>query len=220
LTQDLEVVGLRKEFAGRVLLDVDLKVRAGAFCVLLGENGAGKTTLLRCLLGLERHGGVVRVGGARLTGRAIGILDAPMLYPRWSVRRNVQFALNRTRVDDLEWVRRLLPAGWLSRRAGRLSAGQTKLVLLAIALSADAGVILLDEFSNGLDQGTRERVRDVLREARARRGRTIVATGHDLRFFEGIATQVLTLRGAHVTDVTARLTAGEGLEDLYAATVA
>jgi ABC-type Mn2+/Zn2+ transport system ATPase subunit len=62
---------------------------------------------------------------------------------------------------------------------GRLSGGQRRRVFLARAIAADPDVYLLDEPVTGIDATTQEDLMDIL-EAEARRGRTIVATTHDL----------------------------------------
>lgn len=56
-----------------ILTAVDLEVREGEFCVLLGRNGSGKTTLIYCLAGLLRpQQGTVAIDGLDLAGAARG----------------------------------------------------------------------------------------------------------------------------------------------------
>ena len=59
MTKALEIIGLKKVYAGGVeaLKGIDLVVEQGDFYALLGPNGAGKTTLLRAALGLLPHEG-------------------------------------------------------------------------------------------------------------------------------------------------------------------
>jgi len=65
------------------------------------------------------------------------------------------------------------------RQIGALSGGQRRRVFLARALAADPAVYLLDEPVTGIDATTQEDLMDIL-EQEARRGRTVVATTHDL----------------------------------------
>src|SRR2546430_12488663 len=62
----LEMRGVRKSFAATAALDgVDLVVREGEVCGLVGQNGAGKSTLMAILAGaLKPDAGVMRLGGA------------------------------------------------------------------------------------------------------------------------------------------------------------
>jgi ABC-type Mn2+/Zn2+ transport system ATPase subunit len=62
---------------------------------------------------------------------------------------------------------------------GRLSGGQRRRVFLARALAADPALYLLDEPVTGIDATTQEELMDIL-EGEARRGRTVIATTHDL----------------------------------------
>jgi manganese/iron transport system ATP-binding protein len=74
---------------------------------------------------------------------------------------------------------------------GRLSGGQRRRVFLARALAADPDVYLLDEPVTGVDPATQEELMDLL-EAEARRGKTVIATTHDLacaaQRFQKVAT--------------------------------
>ena len=70
-------------------------------------------------------------------------------------------------------------AGHLRTQIGRLSGGQRRRVFLARALAAEPDLFLLDEPVTGIDATTQELLMDLL-EAQAARGKTVVATTHDL----------------------------------------
>ena len=70
-------------------------------------------------------------------------------------------------------------AGQLRTQIGRLSGGQRRRVFLARALAAEPDLFLLDEPVTGIDVTTQELLMDLL-EAQAARGKTVVATTHDL----------------------------------------
>ena len=60
----LDISGLRKSFDRPVVIDLELKVKAGEFYALLGPNGAGKTTILRMVAGLlQPEAGAISVFG-------------------------------------------------------------------------------------------------------------------------------------------------------------
>ncbi|MDQ0647252.1 ABC-2 type transport system ATP-binding protein [Microbacterium natoriense] len=219
MTSQLDVVWLRKSFGARPILDVALSLDAGDFCLILGENGAGKSTFFRCLLELDNHDGVVEVNGKRPRRHILGILDHPMLYPRWSAAANLRYVLNDSHADKIPVVQDLL-GDLLRRPYGKMSTGQRKLVLLATLLASDADVLLLDEFSNGLDQSTRSRFREAVHRDLKERGRTIIATGHDLYAFESLPTRVMVLRDTQLTDITADYFSDRDLTRAYAQHVA
>lgn len=216
MNTSLSVVGLRKSYGSRRILDVDLALVPGDFCVVLGENGVGKSTLLRCLLNLDDYEGMVHVGGDDAPGHILGILDHPMMYMRWTAIANLRYALNDSRAEKRPEVQALLSRKLLRKRYGTMSTGQRKLVLLAALLASDADVLLLDEFSNGLDQGTRQKFRDVISNDIAIRGRTVVATGHDFSAFGELPTRVLALRDTTLADLTPEYLENRDIATTYA----
>ncbi|QHC57584.1 ATP-binding cassette domain-containing protein [Rathayibacter sp. VKM Ac-2760] len=202
----LRVEGLATRGGGRaVLRGVDLNLSPGDFLLLLGRNGAGKTTLFRCLLGLTRHSGTVRVDhGGATPGRhadVAPVLDRSSLHPGWSVKANIDYQLNESAGHRHQLVQELLSPEILRARAGRLSTGQRKTVMLSIALASGAPVLLLDEFANGLDLAGRHQMRVHLRRA-CEQGRIVIATGHDLTAFEGLPSCVGELVDGTLLDVT------------------
>ncbi|WP_426320425.1 ATP-binding cassette domain-containing protein [Microbacterium sp. E-13] len=219
----LRVHGLGKASRGLVILDdVSLELPWGSFYMLLGENGAGKTTLFRCLLGLTRHTGLVEVAGAGGSATRTGfaaVLDQGSLYRGWSVRANIDYQLNDSAGHRHPEVRAMVPDRMLGVRAGRLSTGQRKLVMLAAALASDARVLLLDEFSNGLDQQHRALMRQRLVHATRDGGRIIVATGHDLETFEGLPTSVGGLVDGRLRELDAVYARTGSLRETYAVSV-
>lgn len=142
-----------------------------------------------------------------------------MLYPRWSASANLRYVLNDSHADKIPVVQELL-GDLLCRTYGKMSTGQRKLVLLAALLASNADVLLLDEFSNGLDQSTRSRFRRAVHRDLQDRGRTIIATGHDLHAFESLPTRVLVLCDTQLTDITDDYFSDKDLARAYAQHVA
>jgi len=214
LSASLRAVGLRKSFGSRVVLDLDFELGPGQFALLLGENGVGKSTFLRCLLGLENHHGSVRVDGGRPRGEITGVLDQPMTYASWTGAQNMRYLLNDRAAPRSEIALRLAGPELLRMRVGAMSTGQKKMLLLATALAGAASIVLLDEFANGLDREARARFR---REVRAEliRGRSFVATGHDLSVFEDLPTRVVVMREGRLVDVTAEYLSIGDIERIY-----
>lgn len=202
-----------------VLRDINLELQGGDFFMLLGENGAGKTTLFRCLLGLTRHSGAVRVtgaGGSLAPARAgfAPVLEHAGFFRSWSVKANIDYQLNSTRAHDRPLIKQLVSPQILRSRTSQLSTGQRKLVQLAIALSSDAPVLLLDEFANGLDFGHRKLLREEI-QAASRGGRIILATGHELETFDGLPTRVAKLSEGSLQDVSDEYIQSGHLRDIY-----
>ena len=175
---------------------IDLAVEPGTLLAIVGPNGAGKSTLLRLMAGLlpAWHGRVEVLGApagthaqriayvpqAELVDWAfpVTVRDVVMMgrYPALGPLRRPSRVDRGAVATALEQVRM---AGHANVQIGRLSGGQRRRVFLARALAADPDVYLLDEPVTGVDTTTQEDLMDLL-EAEARRGKTVVATTHDL----------------------------------------
>ncbi|KAA0218868.1 MAG: ABC transporter ATP-binding protein, partial [Proteobacteria bacterium] len=169
------MIGVRKTFAGRAVLDgVDLNVRRGERVALLGESGSGKSTLLHLIAGLEPvDAGMVRVAGTEVSAldadaaasfrrSAIGfVFQAFHLLPHLDAARNVAVPLLLNGVAApaaLERATAMLARVGLAGRASawprELSGGEQQRVALARALVHAPALVLADEPTGNLDPST------------------------------------------------------------------
>ncbi|WP_115727839.1 metal ABC transporter ATP-binding protein [Actinomyces culturomici] len=190
-----------------VLSGVNGKVPPGSALALVGPNGSGKTTLLKALAGaVDVLGGEIR-GIPETIGYVPQSADLDPEFPI-TAEQVVEMGLYRR----IGWGRRPNPAhrrriadaiarvGLLERsrtRFGELSGGQKQRILLARALVADPGLLLLDEPFNGLDQPNRDALLDILRGA-ARLGTSIVVSTHDLVLAREACDLAMVLSGVQV----------------------
>jgi ABC-type Mn2+/Zn2+ transport system ATPase subunit len=205
-------------YEDRPVIDgVSLAVEPGTLLAVVGPNGAGKSTLLKLMAGLiapwsgrvevlghppgQQARRIAYVPQAELVDWAFPVTvgDVAMMgrYPRLGPVR-------RPGADDRRAVREALEqvgmSGFAGTQIGRLSGGQRRRVFLARALAGEPDLYLLDEPVTGIDATTQEDLMDIL-EAEARRGRTVVATTHDLacvaqRFGDVLAVnRVVTAHG-------------------------
>ena len=113
----LTVRGLSKRLGQtQALLGIDLEAGADELLVVLGPTGAGKTTLLRTIAGLEHPDeGSIRMGARDVTSMDPAARDVALvfqnfsLYPRWTVRQNLEFPLRAPgrNIADPEIKRRI-----------------------------------------------------------------------------------------------------------------
>jgi putative ABC transport system ATP-binding protein len=180
------------------LRGVSLTVEAGEMVAVVGPSGSGKSTLLHCLAGLdEPDGGVVRVGGERLSrrseaeraalrGRRIGLLfQSGNLVGHLSVDENVALARRLAgRPGDPAGRRELLDHLGLGGRAvataTELSGGEVQRAGLAVALANSPDVVLADEPTGEVDAATAGRIVELLRAAAAGGTAVLVVTHTDL----------------------------------------
>ncbi len=210
---DLVVSGLSVSFGRRIAVDgVDAAVGAGEWLAVIGPNGSGKTSLLRGVAGTVPHRGSVRVDGVELSDMtARRAATAVAMVPQHRVLPENMTVLDYALLgriphtgyfgvegpNDLAAVRRALDrlgtADLESRPLGTLSGGELQRVVLARALSQDAGVLLLDEPTTSLDIGHAQQVLDLVDQLRRERGMAVVAAIHDLTLAAQYADRLVLL---------------------------
>jgi ABC-type multidrug transport system ATPase subunit len=223
---------------GRVsaLDDVAFEVREGEVLGVIGPNGAGKTTLFECLAALTpRDSGTVRLGAERLdparTGAHLfflpdGIAPWPAQTVSWALDFTIGFFGGRAS-HLAATCEALHLEGLLDRPMGRLSKGQRKRALLALALLAPQPILLIDEPFDGLDLRQTRDAAATLR-AHATAGRTIVLSIHQIADAARVCDRFVLLsagqvRGEGTLDELASAAAGrgahvhDGLEEVFLA---
>ena len=199
----IETSQLCKSFEGQpALRGLDLRVPAGSIFGFLGRNGAGKTTTIKTLMGLLRSdGGTARVFGIPVSDadssveirRRIGfVTEDKELYPYMTVEQVIRF----TRPFFPKW-REDLEQRYLKmfelphkKKIPDLSKGMRSKLMLLLAISRGAELLILDEPTDGLDPAATE---DVLRELvaiAASEGTTMFFSSHQLAEVELIADHI------------------------------
>jgi iron complex transport system ATP-binding protein len=183
----------------RIVDGVGLAVAEGEWVGLIGPNGAGKTTVLRAVAGLVRYAGSICVRGdevralsRREIARRVAVVPQnPVLPSDMTVLEYVLLgrtphlgytgALGRRDVVVCRSaLGRLDAAQFADRRLGSLSGGEQQRAVLARAMAQDAGILLLDEPTTGLDVGSQQQVLELVASLRSQRGLTVLSAMHDL----------------------------------------
>jgi ABC-type Mn2+/Zn2+ transport system ATPase subunit len=201
--------------------DINLDLARGSLTAIFGPNGGGKSTLLKCMAGLMKPWS----GSIEVLGAAVGVHAARVAYvPQaeqvdWSFPIAVDevVAMGRTpRIGPLgragtadrkavtEALERVDMANLAERQIGELSGGQRRRVFIARAIAADAEIYLLDEPVTGVDPITQEKIMNIL-DAEAARGKTVIATTHDLACAAQRFHDVVALAGRVVAHGPAQL---------------
>ena len=190
--QDLELVGIRKEFPGFTAIEnLDLKIPAGEFFALLGPSGCGKTTTLRIVAGLEEPTkGRVLIGGKDVTAtkpheRPVNtVFQNYALFPHMTILENVAFGLRQRKVADplakaTEALQLVELEHLAQRKPQQLSGGQQQRVALARALVNRPALLLLDEPLGALDLKLRRQMQVELKAIQMEVGLTFLHVTHD-----------------------------------------
>ena len=208
--------GVTKSFGGvEVIHGVDLDIEAGELAVFVGPSGCGKSTLLRLISGLDRPtAGSIEIDGRDVTrvsaadrGLAM-VFQSYALYPHMTVRQNLSFGLENTRMPREEIARRTAEAArmlniepLLDRRPTQLSGGQRQRVAIGRAIVRNPTAFLLDEPLSNLDAELRVSMRAELAALHARLGVTMIYVTHDQVEAMTLASRIVVLRAGRVEQV-------------------
>jgi ABC-type Fe3+/spermidine/putrescine transport system ATPase subunit len=212
----VQLVGLHKEYGGRVILDgIELSVARGEFFALLGPSGSGKSTLLKMVSGIETPDkGDVVLAGHVVTSvppyrRPVHtVFQNYALFPHLNVAENVGFPLRVAGVSRAQRTERISRAlswvrmeGFAQQRVDRLSGGERQRVALARALVDDPEVVLLDEPLSALDPHLRGQTLELLQETQARLKATYLYVTHDREEALRAAHRIAVLNGGRLEQV-------------------
>ena len=192
----IELHGLSKSFgAVSALKNISLSIADGEFFVLLGETGAGKTTTLRVIAGLEKPTeGQIFIDGEDVTAWGAAARDVALvlqqysLYPRYTVRQNLEFPLKSpirpASADEIaahvaRVAKTLRIEHLLDRKTDRLSGGEMQRVSIGRAIVRTPKVFLMDEPLSALDAKLRESLRAELKDLQMTLGETFLFVTHD-----------------------------------------
>jgi ABC-2 type transport system ATP-binding protein len=204
----IEARGLRKAFGTTIALDgVDLRVAEGRILGLIGPNGAGKTTALNAILGLTPYQGELRVLGRdpwkerdQLMLDASFIADVAVL-PRWMrVSQALEYVsgvhprFDRTKAEAFLTKTSIKHTS----KVRELSKGMVVQLHLALIMSIDARLLVLDEPTLGLDILYRKQFYDSLLNDYYDRTRTIVVTTHQVEEVQHVLTDLMFINHGRI----------------------
>lgn len=204
----LAVAGLRASYGSAVVIrDFSFAVADGEAVAILGRNGMGKSTLLKAILGYVTRSGSVTLDGddivgwptARIVRRGIGYgPQEDAIFGELSVAENLAANVMRQRAaaSRMTEVLNYFPVlgRRLRQRAGTLSGGEQKMLVLARVLLAEPKFIILDEISAGLQPAMLATVRGALAAERQRRGTTILMVEQNLDLALTFADRVAVMK--------------------------
>jgi ABC-2 type transport system ATP-binding protein len=200
----LELVGVSKRYddGARALEGLSLEVPRGSFFGLLGPNGAGKTTLIGAVANLVGDvSGQVLVFGESADSRparsAIGLaeqennLDGSSSVCETLVLHGRLFGMSRRAANAraVELIEQFGLGGRRAARAGQLSGGERRRLVLARALMHDPRLVILDEPTASVDVKQRTALWEHMRRIH-NAGRTVLLTTHDLDEADALCDRV------------------------------
>ena len=198
----IEIVNLSFSYGREMLFShLNLSVKSGNICGLLGKNGAGKTTLLKIFSGLLfAQDGECQIMGWQPADRSPGFLQEVVMLPE-------EFTLPPVTATQYERLYAPLYPRFnsnlfkglleefdltLNKKLTKYSYGQKKKFFLAFALATDCRFLLLDEPTNGLDIPSKSQFRKAIASSLTD-DRLFVISTHQARDLENLIDPVIIL---------------------------
>lgn len=174
--------------------DLNFDVHQGKILGLLGKNGTGKTTIINILNGyLKPHSGVCRIFGERMeelspSAKArIGLLlEGHIQHTYFNIEQIEKFYSRFFPVWKRDAYYELLSKLQVTRtqKLSTMSCGQRSQVALGLLFAQDPDLLILDDFSMGLDPGYRRLFVEYLREYATAENKTMFLTSHIIQDME------------------------------------
>ena len=200
----IEIRGLVKEYPGFRLDSLDLALPSGSIMGLVGENGAGKSTTIKLIMNAARRdGGTVSVLGTDSRSAAfnevkedIGVVLDEAYFPEVLNTSDVgRIMANTYRNWDPDTYEGYLQRFGLPRDKAfkDFSRGMKMKLAIAVALSHQAKLLILDEATSGLDPMVRDEILDIFNEYTRQEDRSILLSSHIVSDLEKICDYIAFL---------------------------
>ena len=230
----IKISNLTKKYGSVTALDdVSLEIKDKEVFALLGFNGAGKSTLIKILCTLlTKTSGSVWVNGYDLDDKLENIKRIINLSPQetavannLTVRENLEFIASLYDVCDKEnavrfFIDRFCLKSKENAKAKTLSGGQKRRLSLAMALTSNPEILILDEPTLGLDIKSRKELWAIIEEYKTKA--TILLTTHYLEEAAKLADRIAILNKGKlvIADTVRGILDKTGFEDLETAFIA
>lgn len=204
----LDIKGLNKAYEGFALKDVTFSLPKGYIMGFVGQNGSGKTTTIRSILNMANiDSGKISIFGLDSVENAVEIkerlgvvFDSLYLANHLNIKQiDKQLAPFYKDWSSEEFFRRIKAFGLPdNKKVGDFSKGMKMKLMVAVALSHKAELMILDEPTSGLDPVARDELLDILSEYISDDSRSVLFSTHITSDVERIADYITVLHGGKV----------------------
>lgn len=195
-----------------VLKGINLSIKKGEFCVLLGPSGSGKSTLLNIIGGIDHaDSGEIYIGGDKMTGLSeknltlyrrnhLGyIFQMYNLIPNLTVEENIEVGayLSDSPLDLDELLHTLGLYEHRRKLPNRLSGGQQQRCAIGRAIIKNPDILLCDEPTGALDYNTSKEILKLIETVNQKYGNTVIMVTHN-DAIKNMADRVVRIRDGRV----------------------
>lgn len=204
----LKNVNKKYEKSNFAIKDISFSVPEGSIVGFIGENGAGKSTTMNCILNvIRRDSGTIEIFGREMTDEDIdireniGVVYDSNNFPEYLTAKQLADILGRiySKWSDFcfeQFLRRFgLPE---SQKIKSYSRGMSMKLAIAVALSHDSKLLILDEATSGLDPIMRDEILDVLLEFVKQENHSILLSSHITSDLEKIADYIVFIHNGEI----------------------
>lgn len=204
----LKNVNKKYEKSNFAIKDISFSIPEGSIVGFIGENGAGKSTTMNCILNvIRRDSGTIEIFGREMTDEDIdireniGVVYDSNNFPEYLTAKQLADILGRiySKWDDFcfeQFLRRFgLPE---SQKIKSYSRGMSMKLAIAVALSHDSKLLILDEATSGLDPIMRDEILDVLLEFVKQENHSILLSSHITSDLEKIADYIVFIHNGEI----------------------
>lgn len=199
----LEIRNLTKTYPGFTLDNLSFTLPSGCIMGLIGENGAGKSTTIKLILNmLHKNCGTIRILGKdntdniELTKEDIGVVMDEVGIPECLTVKQVGNVMKHTfrNWDDTEYARLVQKLALPDQKQFKeFSRGMKMKLGIAIALSHNAKLLILDEATSGLDPVVRDEVVEMFSDFTRDENHSILISSHIVSDLEKLCDYVAFL---------------------------
>lgn len=197
----LEIRGLNKTYADFSLNNISFSLPSGSVLGLVGENGAGKSTMIKLVMNaISRNSGKISVLGTdnqskefQAVKENIGIVLDEANYPEVLTPRNVNAVMKNTysRWDEGTYYSYLKRFSLPANKAFKdFSRGMKMKLAIAVALSHDPKLLILDEATSGLDPMVRDQILDIFNDFTRDQTHSVLISSHIVSDLEKICDYI------------------------------
>lgn len=212
---NVKISNLSKSYGeNEVLKDINLTIKSGNVCVLLGPSGSGKSTLLNLIGGIETsEKGKIQIGNIDISNmnekqltyyrrKQLGfVFQFYNLVPNLTVRENIEVAADITEKPlDIDKLIKLLGLSeHQNKLPNQLSGGQQQRCAIGRALVKNPPILLCDEPTGALDSKTSKEILELIEKIHAEYKNTIIIVTHNEEI-KKMANQIIKIHDGMIVE--------------------